>query len=79
VYVDLRDQAASNAWAYPGSWGSQAVAHYIDTQNGSNAPENYERFGQDYRPNLAPWFLWNLYFDPTLGSSGAGFTTTEGS
>ena len=59
--------------------GSQAVAHYIDTQNGSNAPENYERFGQDYRPNLAPWFLWNLYFDPTLGSSGAGFTTTEGS
>jgi len=41
-------------------------------------PRNYERFGQDYRPNLAPWFLWNLYFDPTLGSSGAGFTTTEG-
>jgi hypothetical protein len=79
VYVDLRDQAASDAWAYPGSWGSQAVAHYTDTQNGSDTPENYERFGQDYRPNLAPWFLWNLYFDPTLGSSGAGFTTTEGS
>jgi hypothetical protein len=26
-----------------------------------------------------PWFLWNLYLDPALGSFGQGFDTTEGS
>lgn len=74
VYVDLDDQATVGNWAYKGLWGAARVTSYTYLKSdGTSYTSRWGRFGGFTRPNLGPWFLWNLYWDPVFGSSGGGY------
>jgi hypothetical protein len=60
VYVDLTDPGMADSWKFPGAWGAARKA------------DGWGTFLGRERPNLAAWFLWNLYWDTTFGSAGKG-------
>lgn len=74
VYVDVDDPATKANWGYKGSWGAAEVEDYTYWDYYKGRYEYYTshwgRFGGFERPNLGPWFLWNLYWDTVFGSGG---------
>ena len=78
VYVDLHDKATRSHWGYKGSWGAAEVSDYVKFDVKKTSKEHWGVYGGFERPNLAPWFLWNLYWDPTFGSGGGdGYQTSS--
>lgn len=71
VYVDTNDQATRDYWSYHGSWGTAELEQYPFYYEGSENEEHViksGRYGGAWRPNLAAWFIWNLFFDRVHGA-----------
>ena len=75
-YVDTESDVAMNAnWGFAGYWGVAKNDAYpfkriVGDEKGPIIQENWGVFGGMRRPNLAAWFLWNLYFDAFYGAGG---------
>jgi hypothetical protein len=70
VYVDLNDPDSKNWWGYKGLWGASDISEYTyfywwegNPQEKKREIKKWAHYGGCERPNLGPWFLWNLYFD----------------
>jgi hypothetical protein len=63
-YVDLEDEDTKNLWGYGGFWGAAKRETY------EGFPYWMGSYSGVKRPNLAPWFLWNLFWDAEFGSDG---------
>ncbi len=71
VYVDLDDPGIKADWQYQGSWGAAEQTKFTyRLSDGKRHVSSWAEYGGFERPNLAPWFLWNLYSDPLFGSGG---------
>jgi len=62
IYVDLEDPDSKYLWGYEGFWGAAKRVMF--------APYWIGFYKGIKRPNLAPWFLWNLFWDAEFGSDG---------
>ncbi len=80
-YVDTDSDLAMKAnWGFAGYWGvAEREAHpfkgFVEEEVGATTQEIWGRFGGVRRPNLAAWFLWNLYFDTFYGAGATTYTT----
>lgn len=72
-YVDLSDPDTDARWGYPGTWGA---ATKVDAPDQST--DAIHTWGWNLgvrRPNLAAWFMWNLFIDNAVGCGGTAAPT----